>query len=507
VFAQLAAASNPRLTIQTAAQVGIAVVWAAILALLAAHNTPPIIDWPNHMARHYLEYLWLAGKALPPYYEVHYHLMPNLGSDLVVPGLLLAFDTTTASKIFLVLAVFAYWAGPTAYILQYANGRPSAWAVCTLILPWLMAGTFFWGFMNFYSGVGLAFLAAANHIRMAQLERVPGWQFLPHAALLVLLYLWHLTSFGIYLVLAGSFMLDGFIKARTSTRLTALHANVPFILATLPAISLMIWVALQPKLNALSGGAVWSTPLRKLVLLFGYFGAYNLWVDIPLIAAWGVALLMLFRLETPRAFALDYAGIAALAFAGLYLVIPVDVGTTSGADIRMLPPLFLTAVALLANLTLARSARAGIALVVVLALTRYGVIHTAWSGMSADANAVQQHFAHAPPRSKVLVLTLNRASKTNFQSHVIAWAVPAGGAYVSSLFSYAGQQPLTLHRQPGEASVAAADGKLTFDAAAVEAGFDYVWLFNPEAADFTRPPGWTFVLGEGAGKLYRTHPQ
>ena len=115
------------LSIETAARVGIAVVWVTIVALILAHDTPPIVDWPNHMARHYLESLWLLGKPLPPFYEFHYRLMPNLGSDLVVPGLLFAFDTITASKIFLLLAVFLYWAGPSAFILQYANRSPSGW--------------------------------------------------------------------------------------------------------------------------------------------------------------------------------------------------------------------------------------------------------------------------------------------------------------------------------------------------------------------------------------------
>ena len=47
--------------------------------------------------------------------------------------------------------------------------------------------------------------------------------------------------------------------------------------------------------------------------------------------------------------------------------------------------------------------------------------------MEGDAKAVREHFAAAKPRSKVLVLTLDRASKTNFH-----------------------QQPLALHRDKSE---------------------------------------------------------
>lgn len=493
------------LSIDGAARAVIALLALVIVALIWLHDRPPIVDWPNHMARHHLEALWLSGKPLPEFYEIQYGLMPNLASDLIVPPLLLVFGTVTASKIFLIFAVFLYWAGPAAFVLQYGNRSAPSWAVCALVMPWVLAGTFFWGFMNYYSGVGLAFLVAANHIRMARRERVPLWQYFAHAALLVLCYLWHLTAIGIYLVLAGCFMLDSAFKSGLRNWWPSVRREFPFILTMLPALGVMIAVMLQPKLNALAGGTVWSTPLRKITLAFGYFGAYDLKVDIPLMAAWAVALLLLFRLRWPATLRLDYVGLAMLAFGLLYLALPVEVGTTSGADIRMLPPLFFTATALLARLDLARTAYAALALIMSLGLARYGIVHMTWRGMESDSAALHAHFTKAPPQSKVLVLTLDRASKTNFQSHLIGWAVPANNAYVSSLFSYAGQQPLTLKRQPAEGTVSFADGGPVFDKAAVKRDFDYVWVFDPSGSGMVLPAGWTFVLGQGAGKLYKLH--
>ena len=71
---------------------------------------------------------------------------------------MLAFGSVTASKIFLLFAIFLHWAGPAAFVLQYANKSPSAWIICAALIPWLLAGTFYWGFVNYYPGVRQAFL-------------------------------------------------------------------------------------------------------------------------------------------------------------------------------------------------------------------------------------------------------------------------------------------------------------------------------------------------------------
>lgn len=503
VSAQASLRTNLSLSTESVSRIAIAVTWAAILALVMTHDRPPLVDWPNHMARHYLEALWLSGQQLPDSYQIGYGVMPNLGSDLIVPILLLVVSPIAASKIFLALAIVLFWAGPAAYVMQYSKDSSRAWIVSALVMPWLLAGTFFWGFVNYYSGVGVAFLAAANHIRLDRKASAPAWQYAAHAALLVLLYFWHLAAIGIYLVLAGCYMLDRLVRAGFRAAPRTMLRAAPMLLAMVPALSIMMWVMLTPKLNALAGGVEWSTPLRKLILAFGYFGAYDLWTDVPLMTAWGLLLLLLFRLELPRKLGLDYVGLSAIAFAILYLVLPVEVGTTSGADIRMLPPLFFLVAALLVNLPVARTATLGIGLLALIGLVRYGAIHTAWASMEGDARAITTHFGQAPKNARILVLTLDRASKTSFQSHVIGWAVPAGDAYVSSLFSYAGQQPLSLKRQPSEATVRVVDHRPILDTNAVGRDFDYVWLFNPSGVDIDLPAGWRYELGQGAGKLYK----
>src|SRR5262245_18064382 len=70
---------------------------------------PPLIDLPNHMARHYLEATKWSGGEIGPFYDVEYRLVPNLGGDLLVPFLILLLGPYLACKVFLTIAVFLYW--------------------------------------------------------------------------------------------------------------------------------------------------------------------------------------------------------------------------------------------------------------------------------------------------------------------------------------------------------------------------------------------------------------
>src|SRR5438094_3663398 len=75
----------------------------------------PLVDWPNHMARHRLEARWLSGEELPPFYKIEYRIVPNLGTDLFVPPLLLVFDDDTVSRLVVILSIVLFWLVPTLY--------------------------------------------------------------------------------------------------------------------------------------------------------------------------------------------------------------------------------------------------------------------------------------------------------------------------------------------------------------------------------------------------------
>src|SRR5262249_10586711 len=57
----------------------VAVAWSLQAFAIWSSPYPPLIDLPNHMARHYLEAIKLSGGDVGPYYDIEYRLLPNLG--------------------------------------------------------------------------------------------------------------------------------------------------------------------------------------------------------------------------------------------------------------------------------------------------------------------------------------------------------------------------------------------------------------------------------------------
>ena len=148
--------------------------WALLLCALWSPTYVPLFDLPNHMARHYLEYLMFSGGELPRYYLIEYGVLPNLGTDLIAPPLFAAFGPLAASKVLLTLCVFLYWLGPAVFVWQHGGFSPAAFAASLLLLPWVLSSQFFWGFINYYSGIGLAFLVLVQYCRLWR-EGRPWW--------------------------------------------------------------------------------------------------------------------------------------------------------------------------------------------------------------------------------------------------------------------------------------------------------------------------------------------
>ncbi len=50
-------------------------------------DVPPLTDLPNHIARYYIFLNFDRSAFLSKYYDVHWHLIGNLGIDLIVRGI------------------------------------------------------------------------------------------------------------------------------------------------------------------------------------------------------------------------------------------------------------------------------------------------------------------------------------------------------------------------------------------------------------------------------------
>jgi hypothetical protein len=171
--------SGPAAALGLAAGVLIAPLWCV--------HSPGMPDYPAHIAGFTL----IAGgaKALASFYSVHWALVPNLASEMIVPLLAKLLPVEPATKLFLSAAVAMWILGPAA-IQRALFGRIG-------VMP--LAGAFFaynanftWGFFNYYFATGLCFLVFAAWIATAK-RRGPA--FLTGFALAIgALYACHLVA-------------------------------------------------------------------------------------------------------------------------------------------------------------------------------------------------------------------------------------------------------------------------------------------------------------------------
>ena len=126
-------------------------------------------DYPNHLARAYIETAIGASDALQRYYEIDYHFVPNFSVEMIVPQLAPVFGLYGAGALLVAVSVVLAPLGGVA-LSRTLNGGAGAW------LPLLGFAAVFnrnleFGFINFLFGLGLALLCFCLWARMA-----PGWK-------------------------------------------------------------------------------------------------------------------------------------------------------------------------------------------------------------------------------------------------------------------------------------------------------------------------------------------
>lgn len=173
-----------------------ALALAAVLLMLPLWlvGAPAMPDYPARLAGFYL----IAGER-SLFYSVHWAVVPNLASEVLVPLLGRIMTLENAVRVFLSTAIAMWVMGP-ALIQRTLYGRvglmPLVGAVCAY------NSNFMWGFFNYYFAVGLCLVAFAGWIAS---ER---WRLAPRLVLFVpvalVLYFSHVLGAALFLFLVAS---------------------------------------------------------------------------------------------------------------------------------------------------------------------------------------------------------------------------------------------------------------------------------------------------------------
>jgi len=509
------------------------VTWTWLLILLglplqcltiAVQPYVPLVDFPNHMARHVLEADQLAGRELPEFYGVHYRVVPNLGADLVVPPLVLVLGPFAACKLFLMLAVIVYWLGPALYLRQVNDGKPSALFAALLLVPLTMSSQFFWGFLNYYSGFGLAFMLLTHGVRLQRRETARVWEWPLHATLVALLFLWHLAAWGIYGVLMGSHVAVELATCnRQGASVGALSKRALAFVALWTPGAMLFAIYLWQKSGDGVGETNWGTLVRKLYMPLTLFRSYDLASDVIVIVTWLLAAGLLFvgSRRSTASDALPPSGadpsfptvrtdagsrphlLGLVLLGGLYIAIPFQLGDISDIDSRLLPAILVIALAAVSSLPVRRF-RWGVILLVLCLLVRQGSIAVAWHEQSRRLQAHAHAFDSLETHSRMLPLVLvPQLSKDYPETHFVCWAVVTHRAFVPTLFAYR-DQPLQLHAPARLPAMKSGDG-WEFDEAKVRESYDFVWIYNPGNVAVAMPSSFVMVFAAEGLKLWRVH--
>ena len=426
---------------------------ATLLAPLLIAEVPPVLDYPNHLARLVLLAARPDDPELGRLFATQWSIMPNLAVDLIGPGLLRLLPVHVAGICLLGAVLLLNLAGVIA--LHHALfGRLSFWPLASGLMAYNSG--FLLGFLNWQIGSGLAMLFAAAWLVWR--DRQPLATILGAAMASVILFFCHLMGLAFFLALIGSAELYAMWRGGSVWRRSA---------ALAPVVAGPIMLSLVTSLRDEPVATHWMTPHEKLVQVASPFINYVFPLDIvtAVLIYGGVALAIAagWFVLAPRAV------VAALGLAILYVVLPFDLMSTSFLDTRVA---IMLGFLLFAAVDPARLPRVA-SRVLVIGLTglfavRMGVLAQVWTEHRRDLSDLRDVIAAVPPGASVYVTNVpqeeapaywdagprsRRLSNTlRADYHLPALLLIERGAFWPGLFANPRQQPIRL--QPAYAKLA-----------------------------------------------------
>lgn len=503
----------------------LALLLLVVLLPVALIPLPPLLDYPNHLAR-----LWLLGGGIDTapvnrfYVEDWHGIATNIGIDLVAKAFAHVVPPFLLGRLLLALAVVLPPVGAIALnASQFGNFR--AWQ---LVFP------FFWctetllaGFLNFQIGLGLALLAAALDPRFS----VPWARHASRLAVAFVLIVVHPFALLFYCMLLAGIGIGAAWPGRAELRPAAWRVGAAGAVCLVPIAAFFVLTHALPGDDSGRWFAIFNPPLISLFTLLSPVTSYNFWIDLaiayPLLVLVGYALVNR-RIAAHRGL---LAVAAFLAVASLFM--PAATSESGWLD-RRLPIMAVLAALAATDLSLGPSRRDALRLAA--AAFALVAVRTAWIGWNWAASfemvhSLRQAFADIPAGKAVLPLqhrtkrttrswplrgrTLGVAEGTFW--HYPALIVPYRHAFVPTLFAQRGKQPISV-RPPWD-QISDPGGGVLPSVHCLEhparcdpylrhwrTRFDFVLVLNADQPDrygpFVPPPELQLVKDAGFARLY-----
>ena len=406
-------------TIRTAR--GNATWWCLLIVLclvllfpLTLADVPPLLDYPNHLARLFVLASLPTDPVLARFYMPHWAIIPNLALDLTVPPLLRIFPVHVVGRAVGGLTVLLPVLGAVAYH-RALTGRLSYWPLGSVLFAY--NGALLRGFLNFVVSVGLALLLAA--VWIAWRDRRPSPAIVIGVAGAVALFFCHLVGLLFFAILIGSHELlilrtDPFSIDALRRRIGAMVA-VFAVPAALYAVSDLGHMPNDAEFRTVTGKAhaaltpvmnyLWPLDLITAALIVALLALClaRRWCAIPLRAALAIGVLL-----------------------ALFVGLPAELKGTSDLDTRFMVMAAAMAPAVLVPVALPRRAgwTIGIGFLLLFSV-RMTVLVTVWHDWASYLAAFRSVIEPIKPGDVVLTVRLRRETEHNL------WTSVATGRYLS----------------------------------------------------------------------------
>jgi hypothetical protein len=358
--------------------------------------------------------------------------------DVIVPPVARWIGVEAATKLFYLVSQILIVGGAAALAAAAGGATITAGIIACLLL---YSTPFAFGFVNFEFALGLALFALALWIWLA--DRPLGLRLVVHAIAVAVLYFAHLFALGIYGFAIGVIELWRLGQKTPPLGRTA----ILFVGMAAPAIAVS---ALAGAGGGSIGGAgtIWSAG-AKLFWLSSLNGwsrefslALTLFLALPLCLAFTRGRI---RLVGPGPW-------LAAGFALLFLALPFRLFDTAFVDGRVLiAALLILPGFAVAHVTRAQTARTFRAALILACLINAGFAIFVQLSYRADYRALIAAFERIPPGSRLLPSGLGREEDPPSDLldypmyHAATLAVHTRDAFVPTLFTSPGKQPLRPH--------------------------------------------------------------
>lgn len=400
-------------------------------------GSPAMPDYPAHLAGFHLIRGGADTAPLAQYYGVHWRLLPNLASDILVPLFARVVPLEAAVKLFLTIAVLM-WVTGAALIQRAVSGKigaaPLAGALFTI------NANFTWGFLNYTFAAGFAFLIFAAWIATRG-KRSPlvlaGFTLAVFA-----LYVCHLFAVCVLVVLIALYELGVVLRDKDFAIPSLGRRAVPALLIFVPA----GFCSLFFKSAGGEGGGV---EFNYTDSISDRFGSAAQWAfsDPAYLMIGSLAILILAGLAYGKLRIHPVMKPLVLTMAVLTMVAPEWALGGWGVDMRLPPVLGVITFASLELRTGKILAMVFGALVVVLGGINSALLYQSWHGYDVQFREFRTAIAEIPKGARIFtVLDGDALSDLSDQPywHIAEFAIVDRGAFTPLMFATKGQHVIEV---------------------------------------------------------------